>query len=681
MDKKAFDVLEELFQARGICIAIKEKLIKDSGIAADDRYDNIVQKMLSKPTAKGVIVFGSDQEVACVMRAVRRNNASGVFSWIGSDGWSARALVFEGYEKEVEGTLSVQPRSFPVPGFEEYFLNLSVSNNPRNPWFTEYWEHSFNCKYPNSTRTPYNEGLNPCTGNEKLSEKTGYETEKQLEFVSNAVLAFAFALKTMHQDICNSKHGLCSEMNPVDGAVLLSYLKNVTFKGLGGEHFEFSRNGDGPARYNVIHFKQVSPGYYKWICVGIYLNGKLHVDLSELQFHLELPKMPSSVCSIPCDIGEIKNFLEEKNCCWHCLRCSKYEVTVSETQCVKCPLGWIPNKTQTKCVEVSIWYLNFLNGWTISAILISSLGIVITLYIVGVFIKFRETPIIKASGRELSFVILIGILMCFCMTFVLMLKPTDMICKVQPMGISSSFTIIYGALLTKTIRILRIFKAGAGSFKCPPKYISPKSQILICIGIICIQMAFSITWIIISSPKAVLSHDDEEELYLSCVASLNGIHVISFTFPIILIISCTVSTFLARTIPKTFSEAKYIGFTMYSTSIIWFAFIPIYFSTYFQTKTNVSLMAVTVSLSAFVALVCLFSRKTYIIIFHSEKNIRKPLMKQKKYGIEAASSNFRNMNTVSEDSAETSDPHRSTMIYDKTYGRNSGTQTPFVTPV
>ena len=44
----------------------------------------------------GVILFASDQEVAELMNAVKRIGATGKFSWIGSDGWSARALVSEG---------------------------------------------------------------------------------------------------------------------------------------------------------------------------------------------------------------------------------------------------------------------------------------------------------------------------------------------------------------------------------------------------------------------------------------------------------------------------------------------------------------------------------------------------------------------------------------------------------
>lgn len=88
--------------------------------------------MLSFP---GVIIFGSDQEVAGVMAAVTRARATDAFRWVGSDGWSARSLVSDGNEEAVEGTISVQPQANEVKGFKEYFLNLTVENNKRNPWF------------------------------------------------------------------------------------------------------------------------------------------------------------------------------------------------------------------------------------------------------------------------------------------------------------------------------------------------------------------------------------------------------------------------------------------------------------------------------------------------------------------------------------------------------------------
>lgn len=82
-----------------------------------------------------MIVFGSDQEVAGVMSAARRRGCARAFGWLGSDGWSARALVAAGNELVVEGTVSVQPQANPVAGFRDYFLALTPAANTRNPWF------------------------------------------------------------------------------------------------------------------------------------------------------------------------------------------------------------------------------------------------------------------------------------------------------------------------------------------------------------------------------------------------------------------------------------------------------------------------------------------------------------------------------------------------------------------
>lgn len=49
--------------------------------------------------------------------------------------------------------------------------------------------------------------------------------------------------------------------------------------GLSGDEFHFDSNGDGPARYNILHFKQVSPGVYRWLKVGRYLDGELELDM------------------------------------------------------------------------------------------------------------------------------------------------------------------------------------------------------------------------------------------------------------------------------------------------------------------------------------------------------------------------------------------------------------------
>lgn len=50
---KAFEELEELLARHHVCIAVKEKLVKDSGVAEEIAYDSIVLKLLTKPRARG----------------------------------------------------------------------------------------------------------------------------------------------------------------------------------------------------------------------------------------------------------------------------------------------------------------------------------------------------------------------------------------------------------------------------------------------------------------------------------------------------------------------------------------------------------------------------------------------------------------------------------------------------
>ncbi|VVD04788.1 unnamed protein product [Leptidea sinapis] len=73
-------------------------------------------------------------------------------------------------------------------------------------------------------------------------------------------------------------------MRPASGADLLRYLQKVNFTGSSGDEFHFDANGDGPARYNILNFKQLRRDVYQWVKVGQYLDGELQLDIEEIQF-------------------------------------------------------------------------------------------------------------------------------------------------------------------------------------------------------------------------------------------------------------------------------------------------------------------------------------------------------------------------------------------------------------
>lgn len=187
-------------------------------------------------------------------------------------------------------------------------------------------------------------------------------------------------------------------------------------------------------------------------------------------------------------MGEIKIMQQGDHCCWICNPCKDQEYVIGEFTCKKCPDGWWPHQdNKSGCYQLPEQYMRWDSVFAIVPVSISVLGILLTLFVIWTFVKYMETPIVKASGRELSFILLGGILLSFLMSFILLAKPSLIICSLQRFGVGFGFSIIYGALLTKTNRISRIFESARRSAR-RPSFISPKSQVIICMIFVSIQV-------------------------------------------------------------------------------------------------------------------------------------------------------------------------------------------------
>ncbi|XP_015267527.1 PREDICTED: metabotropic glutamate receptor 1 isoform X2 [Gekko japonicus] len=610
--ESGMEAFKELAAQEGLCIAHSDKIYSNAG---EKSFDRLLQKLRDRlPKARVVVCFCEGMTVRGILIAMRRLKVLGELLLIGSDGWADRDEVIEGYEAEANGGITIKLQSPEVLSFDDYFLKLHLEENTRNPWFPEFWQHRFQCRLPGHPLENPNFQKN-CTGNESLEEN--YVQDSKMGFVINAIYAMAHGLQSMHHALCPGHVGLCDAMKPIDGSKLLDFLLNSSFIGVSGEEVRIDGNGDAPGRYDIMNLQHIGYQHYDYVYIGTWHEGVLNIDDNRIQMNKS--GMVRSVCSDPCLKGQIKVIRKgEVSCCWICTACKENEFVQDEFTCKACELGWWPNVDLTGCEPIPVKYLQWSDIESIVAVVFSCLGILVTMFVTLIFALYRDTPVVKSSSRELCYIILAGIFLGYICPFTLIAKPTVTSCYLQRLLVGLSSAMCYSALVTKTNRIARIL-AGSKKKICTrkPRFMSAWAQVVIASILISVQLTLVITLIIMEPPMPILSYPSIKEVFLICNTSNLGV-VAPVGYNGLLIMSCTYYAFKTRNVPANFNEAKYIAFTMYTTCIIWLAFVPIYFGSNYEIITT----CFAVSLSVTVALGCMFTPKMYIIIAKPERNVR-----------------------------------------------------------
>ncbi|KAF1392008.1 hypothetical protein PFLUV_G00048030 [Perca fluviatilis] len=399
--------------------------------------------------------------------------------------------------------------------------------------------------------------------------------------------------------------------------------------GIAGNPVLFNENGDAPGRYEIYQY-QIRNRTAEYKIIGHWTD-QLHLNVRTMQWPGGVRRIPSSICSHPCQAGERKKIVKGIPCCWHCERCDGYQYQADTYTCKMCRFDLRPNVNHTGCVPIPIVKLEWSSPWAVIPVLIAVVGIMATVFVVVTFVRYNDTPIVKASGRELSYVLLTGIFLCYATTFLMISTPDVGICSLRRIFLGLGMSISYAALLTKTNRIYRIFEQGSMSVSAP-RLISPASQLVITFSLASVQLLGVCIWFGVDPSKAIIDYEDQRTSdpvmargVLKCdISDLSLICLLGYSM--LLMVTCTVYAIKTRGVPETFNEAKPIGFTMYTTCIIWLAFIPIFFGTsqstekmYIQTTT----LTISVSLSASVSLGLLYMPKVYVVLFHPEQNVPK----------------------------------------------------------
>ncbi|KAE8637108.1 hypothetical protein XENTR_v10003324 [Xenopus tropicalis] len=199
---------------------------------------------------------------------------------------------------------------------------------------------------------------------------------------------------------------------------------------------------------------------------------------------------------------------------------------------------------------------------------ISDLSFLTTLLILGAFITYRDSPIVRANNRSLSFLLLVSIKLSFLSVFLFLGRPVDITCMLRIITFGITFSIAVSSLLAKTIMVCVAFKATkpGSSWR---KWLGVKlsnSVVLFCSSI---QIIICMTWLAISPPFQELDvHTSPGTIIIQCnEGSAIGFYSIIGYMGLLAAVSFVLA-FLARSLPDSFNEAKYITFSTSSMGLL-----------------------------------------------------------------------------------------------------------------
>ena len=587
--------------------------------ATKEDYDKAVIQMNSDwvRNSSVVVLFGQLATAEGVLSAVSRYKKHRLLTFIVSD--AVGDQLPSSYHSLGHGMISVLPTYYESKSFNEYFTSLRPSTNP-NPWFKEYWGMLFNCSFGTGDNM---EKCHPET--EESMFISQYKQNSKVPFVIDAVYAFAHALQNLMINVCGEIK-LCDRIVGhrdrgviVNGELLLQYIKNVSFVGVSSDiKINFDSSGDVHGWYWIknLQRKPNSSNAFQFLTVGNWNGATLNLT-SDIEWATD--SVPVSICSADCMSGQFPLRVEgQASACWICEACPRENEVSTGKKCTVCPLGLSPNEDKNNCDVNPLVFLRWVHPFSILILLLTLVGLIATSVTVTVFIINYSHSTVKASSRELSTILLIGIFLCYLLPFFSIGEPIAVTCAIRRFGFGFSFSLCYAALLVKVNRIHRIFNRKRSSGQRPP-LISPHSQLLFTGLLVLIQVILSASWLVVQVPGRKLVYY-QYTTEVTCKATAYFGFVVSLGYNFLLLLVSTYYAFRTRKIPQNFNEARFINLTLYSVIIIWLAFIPAtvgvsQLGTVYETGAQIF----AIVLSATATLCCLFFSKLYFMFSSKRK--------------------------------------------------------------
>ncbi|XP_043932265.1 extracellular calcium-sensing receptor-like [Protopterus annectens] len=642
--KEGIRILKEELIKAGSCIAFDETI----PLLYSEKKTKLIVDMIEKSSASAIVMFCFDSYMIPVIEEISRKNITGKL-WIASESWSSSSsLSHPKYIQLLKGTIGFAIRRCQISGLEKFLLRTSPTRYPEDIFVRTFWKEAFGCVWHlsdnNQTVETPDATAKLCTGTETLETlKNPYTDVSDLRVtcnVYNAVYAAAHALYDLSVCIPGQGpfyNGTCANIHDYKPWQLLYYIKHLCFVNSDGEEIYFDENGNSQALYDILNW-QVSPGSaFRFVQVGRFNRSapqgqELIINISSIVWAAGHTQVPHSFCTESCHTGYRKASRSgQPLCCFDCFPCSQGEITnhTDSVNCIRCPDDKWPNVRQNRCLPRITEFLSYEEPLGTALAIISVISFSFPVMVLGVFVKYRETPVVKANNRELSYKILFALMLCSLCSLIFIGQPTSVTCILRQPTFGVVFSFSISCVLAKTVTVVIAFYATKPNSSLR-RWMGPKLPAAIYFACSCMQLVICIIWLVTSPPfvehnikiqagKIILQCNEGSPYAFWGMLGYNGLlAAMSFTV-----------AFLSRKLPDSFNEAKFITFSMIVFLSVWLSFIPAYLSTSGKYMVGVEVFAILSSSAGL--LVCMFFPKCYVILLRPEMNSKDFLMGKKMF--------------------------------------------------
>ncbi|XP_077169334.1 vomeronasal type-2 receptor 26-like [Paroedura picta] len=541
----------------------------------------------------------------------------------------------------LHGAISVAIHSNELCGFQQFLKSRNPSDVKEDNFIRDFWSYAFDCAVPDSILG--NMSMKNCTGEERLENLSEHNFEMMTGHsysLYNAVYAVAHALHAMYSFNSKSRAVIDGQRIKLQNQQLWElhhFLRRVSFNNSAGDNLSFDKNRNLVAGFDVINWLTFPNQSFHRVKVGRVdpktpADPVLTIHEDAISWHSWFNQArPLSVCNDDCRPGFRKKKKEGKPfCCYDCTPCPEGMVSGQNDMydCFKCPDECYPDQDHASCIPKTITFLSYEEPLGIGIATGTFALALITVLVLGTFLKHNDTPLVKANNRNLSYTLLISLLLCFLCTLLYIGRPNNLTCILRHTAVGILYSIAVSCILAKTVTVVLAFMTIRPGSRMK-KWVGKRTASYIAVFCSFIHLGICAVWMTTSPPFLDADmHSVREEIILVCNEGSMAMLFSGPAYTGFLAITNFTMAFLARKLPGSFNEAKFITFSMLVFCVVWLSFAPTYLST--KGKYTVVLEIFSILVSSGGLLGCMFFPKCYIIVLKSKMNSKEWLKRGKK---------------------------------------------------